>query len=86
MELRIALGQDKATAVMALDLEGAFDRVWHVALFSKPPGAGVDGVLLRLLRDYLQDRFMRATINGQKSGMHPIQTGDLQGSCLSPLL
>ncbi|KAG0723769.1 putative RNA-directed DNA polymerase from transposon BS [Chionoecetes opilio] len=57
-DLSAALDQGKATAVVALDIEGAFDRVWHEALITKLRAAGIDGALLPLLRDYLRDRHL----------------------------
>ena len=44
-----ALDQGKKNAVVALDIEGAFDRVWHEALVTKLRAAGIDGALLPLL-------------------------------------
>ena len=85
-ELCAALDQGKATAVVALDIEGAFDRVWHEALVTKLHAAGIDGTLLPLLRDYLKDRYLRVTVSGRESEVQPIRAGVPQGSCLGPLL
>ena len=85
-ELSAALDQERATAVVALDIEGAFDRVWHAALVTKLRAAGVDGALLRLLRNYLENRFLRVIVEGRESELHPIHAGVPQGSCLGPLL
>ena len=85
-ELSAALDQGKKTAVMVLDIEGAFDRVWHEALVAKLRSAGIDGALLPLLRDYLRDRQLRVTVCGRESELQPIRAGVPQGSCLGPLL
>jgi len=85
-ELSAALDQGKTTAVVALDIEGAFDRVWHEALVTKLRAAGIDGALLPLLRDYLKDRHLRVTVSGRESEVQPIRAGVPQGSCLGPLL
>jgi len=45
-----------STCVLALDIEGAFDRVWHLSLLSKLKAFGVDGELLVLLKNYLLDK------------------------------
>ena len=85
-ELSAALDQGEATAVVALDIDGAFDRVWHAALVTKLRAAGIDGALLPLLRDYLRDRNLKVTVSGRESEAQAIQAGVPQGSCLGPLL
>ncbi|KAG0717399.1 putative RNA-directed DNA polymerase from transposon X-element [Chionoecetes opilio] len=62
-DLSAALDQGKATAVVALDIEGAFDRVWHEALVTKLRATGIDGALLPPLRDYMRE----VTVIGLKS-------------------
>ena len=84
--LSAALDQGRATAVVALDIEGAFDRVWKEALVTKLCAAGIDGALLPLLSDYLSDRHLRVTVGGRESEVQPITAGVPQGSCLGPLL
>ena len=80
------LDQGRPTAALALDIAGAFDRVWHAALVERMRAFGVDGPLLQLLRDYLQERHLRVVHNGQQSSSHPIGAGVPQGSVLGPLL
>ncbi|MPC60294.1 putative RNA-directed DNA polymerase from transposon X-element [Portunus trituberculatus] len=81
-------GQPRAKnkAVLVLDIAGALDHVWHAALLEKLHAVGVDGVLLQLLRDYLQGRHMQVVHNGQQSSPHRITAGVPQGSVLVPLL
>lgn len=81
-----ALDQGKTTAVVALDIEGAFDKVWHAALTTKLRAIGVDGALLQLFENYLRDRHLKVIINGRESNPQPIRAGVPQGSCLGPLL
>ena len=81
-----ALDQGRPTAVLALDIAGAFDRVWHAGLVERLHAAGVGGALLELLRDYLQEREMRVVHNGQQSSPVKIGAGVPQGSVLGPLL
>ena len=81
-----ALDRGKAALVVALDIEGAFDKVWHAALVTKLRAAGVDGPLLKLLESYLRDRHFKVTVNGRESMLQPIRAGVPQGSCLGPLL
>ncbi|XP_063868224.1 uncharacterized protein LOC135104623 [Scylla paramamosain] len=51
-----ALEEGLDTLVVALDIAGAFDRVWHAGLIEKLRAKGVQGDLLMLLEDYLQSR------------------------------
>ena len=84
-ELGAALDRGHSTPVIALDIKGAFDRVWHAALITKLRAVGVSGALLHLVSNYLQDRHLRVTIGGRESAMQPIRAGVPQGSCLGPL-
>lgn len=85
-EWSAALDAGKATAVVALDIEGAFDKVWHAGLLAKLRAAGVDGPLLLLFGDYLRERNLKVVIDGQESEQHAVRSGVPQGSCLGPLL
>ena len=48
-----ALDQGLKTMVLAVDIDGAFDRVWHAGLLAKLESMGVEGGALKLLGDYL---------------------------------
>ena len=58
--------------MVALDIAGAFDRVWHAGLVEKLHAKGFQGNLLELLENYLQGRTLRVVINGQTSQPSPI--------------
>ncbi|XP_050688373.1 uncharacterized protein LOC126981400 [Eriocheir sinensis] len=55
------------TLVVALDIAGAFDRVWHSGLLAKLCAKGIEGSLLTLLEDYLHGRSLRVVVNGRTS-------------------
>ena len=55
-----------------LDISKAFDKVWHVGLIFKLNSHGVEGELLSLLKNYLQNREQRVVLNGQTSGWRKI--------------
>ena len=55
------------TYVIALDIAGAFDRVWHAGLICKIKSFGIDGNLLGLIKDYLKDRIFQVVVNGYTS-------------------
>ena len=56
-------GQD--TVVVALDIAGAFNRVWHRGLLQKLCVKGIQSDLLLLLESYLQRRTLQVVVNGQ---------------------
>ena len=69
-----------------LDISKAFDKVWHDGLVFKLKSYGVEGELLSLLKNYLQNREQRVVLNGQISGWRKTNSGVPQGSVLEPLL
>ena len=68
------------------DISKAFDKVWHQGLIFKLKSYGVDGKLLKLLKNYLTDRQQRVILNGQTPSWQNIYAGVPQGSVLVPLL
>jgi len=81
-----ALDTSQDTLVIALDIAGAFDRVWHRGLLAKLQARGISSNLLRLFSDYLTGRTMQVVIGGQSSHKYPIQASVPQGSVLGPIL
>ena len=81
-----ALDTGLDTLVIALDIAGAFDRVWHKGLLVKLRARGIQGDLLDLIEDYLTGRTLRVVINGQTSREYPIGASVPQGSVLGPIL
>ena len=68
------------------DISKAFDRVWHKGLIYKLKKAGINGLLLDWLSDYLTNKKQRVFIPGGRSDWQFIRTGVPQGSILGPLL
>ena len=58
-----------------LDISKAFDKVWHEGLIFKLKTYGIDGDLLKLLINYLEDRKQRVVLNGQTSSWNNILSG-----------
>ena len=69
-----------------LDISKPFDKVWHDGIVFKLKSDGVEGELLSLLKNYLENREQRVVLNGQTSEWRKIMSGVLQGSVLGPLL
>ena len=81
-----SLDKGTYTYVIALDIAGAFDRVWHCGIISKLKSLGIDGSLLMLIQNYLQDRTLCVVVNGHTSQEYPIEASVPQGSVIGPLL
>ena len=69
-----------------LDISKAFDKVWHEGLLYKLKTYAIEGQLLSLLANYLENREQRVVLKGQTSEWRKIKSGVPQGSVLGPLL
>ena len=76
------------TALASLDVEKAFDSVWHDGIRHKlsTPGTKLPAKLIRLFSSYLSDRKIQVKVGQAKSRMITLQAGTPQGSVLSPTL
>ena len=69
-----------------LDIEKAFDRVWHNGLRYELLHMNVPALLLRWISSFLRDRTVKVRILGYTSREIVINYGVPQGSPISPLL
>ena len=69
-----------------LDIFKAFDKVWHESLIFKLKAYGIEGELLSLLENYLQNHEQRVVLNGRTSEWRKINSGVPQRSVLGLLL
>ena len=81
-----SLDKGDEVCIVALDIKGAFDKVWHNGLISKLTSKGVDGKALSWICNYLADRQISVVLAGQASEAIPINASVPQGSVLGPLL
>jgi hypothetical protein len=84
--IRIAKSRKWVTSVISLDVEKAFDSVWHDGLRYKLSYLELPVKLVRLLSSYLMDRSIKVRIGGTISNPVKLMAGTPQGSVLSPLL
>ena len=71
---------------MFLDIEGAFDKIWHKGLLAKLNQISIEGKFLKLFESYLTNRQQIVVIDGEKSKTKNLSAGCPQGSKLGPLL
>ena len=76
----------KEVRAVFLDISKAFDKVWHEGLVFKLKCNGIQGDVLNLLTDFLNDRCQRTLLNGKISDWAHVEAGVPQGSVLGPLL
>lgn len=77
----------KECAVAAfLDMEKAFDRVWHEGLLYKLANNATPRRLIHVVASFLKNRSFTVRIDSAISTPRAIRAGVPQGSCLSPAL
>ena len=76
------LDKQQEGRVVALDISGAFDCVWHKRLLQKVEACGIRGRTLAWLHDYLADRSQVVAVEDALSDPTPVTVGVPQGSLL----
>jgi len=69
-----------------LDVEKAFDRVWHQGLLYKMDKLNFPAYLIKIVSSFLKNRSFHVEIRGKKSPNFSIPFGVPQGAVLSPTL
>ncbi|MES9879357.1 MAG: reverse transcriptase family protein [Sedimenticola sp.] len=72
--------------VAFLDIEKAFDSVWHNALFLKLHDLGITGKIWSVLSDSYTNLFCKIRVNGKTSEVFKIERGVRQGGVMSGFL
>ena len=69
-----------------LDISKAFNKVWQQVVILKLKQNGISGNLLKIIEDFLSNRYQRVVLNGQSSGRVTVNSGVSQGPILGTLL
>lgn len=82
-----AVNRGHILLALFLDIERAFDKVWHDGLIVKLSRSGLFGSrVLTFINSFLRERTGRIRVNSTLSDTYRIQSGVPQGTVLSPLL
>jgi hypothetical protein len=73
-----------STADVFLNIEKAFDTIWHSGLLYKMSKLEFSTILIKLIGSFLSQRKFRVSVEGQMSTPRLMQAGVPQGSVLSP--
>ncbi|KAL4120570.1 hypothetical protein QTP88_013240 [Uroleucon formosanum] len=74
------------TASVFLDIEKAFDRVWHDGLIYKMSTLNIPPWIIKTISSFLSNRSFCVRIEDQLSSPRAVLAGVPQGSCLAPTL
>ena len=69
-----------------MDIQKAFDKVWHQGLLQKLKSYRIVGQTHKLLSSFLDGRKISVVLDGQRSSTKHINAGVPQGSILGPTL
>ena len=83
MKVMDILERRNEAIMISLDVDGAFDRMWHEGLLHKMEMRGVRGRALKLAKDYLHDRFIEVVVGMIRSALKRIFSGVPQGGKFS---
>ena len=67
MKIINILERRNEAVLISLDVEGAFDRVWHQGLLRNLQMRGLRGRALQLIKNYLKDRYTQVVMGRLKS-------------------
>lgn len=66
---------NKSTAMVLLDIEKAFDTVWHKGLVYKLDALGIPRYLVKTTAAYLRDRTFKIIVDSTHSQARPVEAG-----------
>lgn len=85
-EVRQRFEEGYSTGLILLDVEKAYDSVWHDAVLYKMLQANFPVRIIKIIRSFLKDRTFEVSVKGCSSEHKRVPFGVPQGSVLSPTL
>lgn len=85
-QIETNLSNRKSTGMLLMDVEKAYDRVWHDAMIFKLISINTPHYITKFIYSYLQNRSFHVDLQGTASATHQMQFGLPQGAALSPIL
>ena len=80
------LREDKKTYAFFLDIQKAYDTVWHDGLWYKLWDMGVKGRMWHVIKKMYMSSRSAVLLEGEKSDLFNVEQGVAQGCSLSPIL
>jgi hypothetical protein len=80
------LANKKSLGMVALDINSAFDKVWHKGLIHKLTNYNFPLYLIKVVANFLKDRKFHVGINSSLSETYTFLAGVPQGTVLEPIL
>lgn len=78
--------QRLSTGIILMDIEKAFDSIWHDGLIYKLKNYGFPLYIVKIIKSFLAERSFKVFINNTMSSVRNIPAGVPQGAVLSPTL
>ena len=86
-DISLGLNSSDLIDIVYFDFQNEFDTVNHdIILQTLKLQFGINGMMLKLIKNYLKDRTQRVLVNGKFSAPLKVKSGVPQGSILGPLL
>lgn len=85
-KIKTGFQQKLSTGMILIDIEKAFDRVWHNGLLHKLVKIRTPHYLIKVIASFLTDRTMSVKVQNSLSSTINIKFGVPQGAVLSPTL
>jgi hypothetical protein len=85
-KVSFGFNENKTTGMVLLDIEKAFDSVWHDGLIHKLLMLKFPMYIIKIIVSFLRSRQAYVSLRGARSDVFDIPAGVPQGSLLSPLL